>query len=79
MSQTEQSELEACSGGSLFFVVFFPESQLLQPLALPFAEKVRQAGGRALVHCLAGISRSPTLAIAYLMQFMHMSSDDAYR
>ena len=43
------------------------------------SDKVHEANGCVLVHCLAGISRSPTLAIAYIMKHMHMSSDDAYR
>nr|KAG5704010.1 hypothetical protein BaRGS_032099 [Batillaria attramentaria] len=42
-------------------------------------DKVHEANGCVLVHCLAGISRSPTLAIAYIMKHMRMSSDDAYR
>jgi protein-tyrosine phosphatase len=43
------------------------------------ADKVRESGGCVLVHCLAGISRSPTLAIAYVMRLMGMSNDDAYK
>ena len=43
------------------------------------SDKVHEANGCVLVHCLAGISRSPTLAIAYIMKHMRMSSDDAYR
>ena len=31
------------------------------------------------MHCLGGISRSATVAIAYIMQHMKMTSDDAYR
>lgn len=42
-------------------------------------DKVRESNGCCLVHCLAGISRSPTLAIAYIMKHLNMSSDDAYR
>lgn len=47
--------------------------------AFQFLDKVREGGSRALVHCLAGISRSPTLAIAYIMRCYHMTSDEAYR
>ena len=43
------------------------------------SDKVHGANGCVLVHCLAGISRSPTLAIAFIMKHMRMSSDDAYR
>jgi hypothetical protein len=31
-----------------------------------------------LVHCLAGISRSPTLAIAYIMRQLNLKHDEAY-
>ncbi|CAJ0944072.1 unnamed protein product [Ranitomeya imitator] len=30
--------------------------------------EVAEAGGRTLIHCAAGISRSPTLCLAYLME-----------
>ncbi|XP_077148036.1 dual specificity protein phosphatase 18 isoform X2 [Ranitomeya variabilis] len=30
--------------------------------------EVAEAGGRTLIHCSAGISRSPTLCLAYLME-----------
>jgi dual specificity MAP kinase phosphatase len=43
------------------------------------ADKVREANGCVLVHCLAGISRSPTLAIAYVMRALNMTTDEAYR
>ncbi|OQR74760.1 hypothetical protein BIW11_08860 [Tropilaelaps mercedesae] len=44
-----------------------------------FVECARESGGCVLVHCLAGVSRSPTMAIAYVMKHLRMSSDDAYR
>ncbi|CCD68974.1 Tyrosine-protein phosphatase vhp-1 [Caenorhabditis elegans] len=49
------------------------------PMAYEFLEKCRRAGKKCLIHCLAGISRSPTLAISYIMRYMKMGSDDAYR
>ena len=42
-------------------------------------DKVREANGCVLVHCLAGISRSPTLAIAYVMKYLNTTSEEAYK
>lgn len=49
------------------------------PKAFNFLDKVRESNGCAIVHCLAGISRSATVAISYVMRHLNMSSDDAYR
>ncbi|EFO91321.1 CRE-VHP-1 protein [Caenorhabditis remanei] len=49
------------------------------PMAYEFLERCRKAGKKCLIHCLAGISRSPTLCISYIMRHMKMGSDDAYR
>ncbi|XP_054159108.1 dual specificity protein phosphatase 16-like [Oppia nitens] len=49
------------------------------PKAFNFLDKVRESGGCVIVHCLAGISRSATVAISYVMRHLCMSSDDAYR
>lgn len=43
------------------------------------SEKVRKMNGVVLIHCMAGISRSVTLTIAYLMAHFGMSMQDAYQ
>lgn len=41
-------------------------------------EDIRQSGGRTLIHCVAGVSRSAAICIAYLMKFMKMSLREAF-
>lgn len=46
------------------------------------ADKIKATkdrGGRTLVHCVAGVSRSASLCIAYLMKFENMSLRQAYQ
>lgn len=50
---------------------FFPE-------AIAFIDDARQNNHGVLVHCLAGISRSVTVTVAYLMQKEGMSLNEAY-
>lgn len=50
---------------------FFPE-------AIGFIDEARAQKCGVLVHCLAGISRSVTVTVAYLMQKLNLSMNDAY-
>ncbi|TRY86567.1 hypothetical protein DNTS_018572 [Danionella cerebrum] len=50
---------------------FFPE-------AIAFIDEARSKQCGVLVHCLAGISRSVTVTVAYLMQKLNLSLNDAY-
>uniref|UniRef100_A0AAQ4Q1A5 protein-tyrosine-phosphatase n=2 Tax=Gasterosteus aculeatus aculeatus TaxID=481459 RepID=A0AAQ4Q1A5_GASAC len=49
------------------------------PQALHFIDAAVSSGGSVLVHCAAGISRSPALAVAYIMYTLGMDLDRAYR
>ncbi|RWS25988.1 dual specificity protein phosphatase 10-like isoform X2 [Leptotrombidium deliense] len=46
--------------------------------AFEFIDEAERSGSNILIHCEAGISRSPTIAIAYLMCHKLMSAMDAY-
>ncbi|XP_058148299.1 dual specificity protein phosphatase 9 [Dasypus novemcinctus] len=50
---------------------FFPE-------AIAFIDEALSQNCGVLVHCLAGVSRSVTVTVAYLMQKLHLSLSDAY-
>lgn len=41
-------------------------------------DRALENGGRAYVHCTAGLGRSPAMAIAYLFWFKRMELDEAY-
>ena len=46
--------------------------------ALEFIEQARQQGGRVLVHCRVGVSRSASIVIAYLMRHVELDLASAY-
>lgn len=43
------------------------------------SDAAMSSGASVLVHCAAGISRSPALAVAYIMYSLGMDLDQAYR
>ncbi|KAJ2952518.1 hypothetical protein O0L34_g6834 [Tuta absoluta] len=46
--------------------------------SLPFIHEAVELKENVLVHCNAGVSRTSTVAIAYLMQYKRMAFDEAY-
>lgn len=63
--------LPASDSGSQNLKQYFQE-------AIAFIDGVREVNGRVLVHCQAGVSRSPTIVIAYLMARSHKTLADAF-
>ncbi|XP_051550852.1 dual specificity protein phosphatase 5-like [Myxocyprinus asiaticus] len=46
--------------------------------AIDFIECVKEEGGKVLVHCEAGISRSPTICMAYIMKTQQLQLEQAF-
>ncbi|XP_041253728.1 dual specificity protein phosphatase 1 isoform X1 [Onychostruthus taczanowskii] len=46
--------------------------------AIDFIDSVKNEGGRVFVHCQAGISRSATICLAYLMRTNRVKLDEAF-
>ncbi|XP_067654797.1 dual specificity protein phosphatase 3-like [Haliotis asinina] len=64
--------IEAIDHMSFNLYPFFQESA-------DFIQKALDSGGKVLVHCIQGVSRSATLAVAFLMLKCHMTVKDALR
>lgn len=47
--------------------------------AFQFIEEARKSGASVMVHCQAGVSRSPTIAIAYIMKHRQLTMIEAYK
>lgn len=58
-----------------------PESQLIEyfDTAYEFIDTALKEGGNVLVHCVMGISRSPSVVIMYLMRKKRYGYDRAYK
>ena len=46
--------------------------------AFAFIDNARRPGCNVFVHCLAGVSRSASVVVAYVMAREHVSLKDAY-
>ncbi|KAG8578665.1 hypothetical protein GDO81_010575 [Engystomops pustulosus] len=46
--------------------------------AIDFIDSIKNKGGRVFVHCQAGISRSATICLAYLMRTNRVKLDEAF-
>ncbi|KAJ3186560.1 hypothetical protein HDU85_007380 [Gaertneriomyces sp. JEL0708] len=49
------------------------------PQATAFIGKALEQGGKVLVHCIGGISRSPSFVVAYVMMSQNVPFADAYQ
>uniref|UniRef100_A0A8D0AY65 Dual specificity protein phosphatase n=1 Tax=Salvator merianae TaxID=96440 RepID=A0A8D0AY65_SALMN len=57
----------------------FDMSPYFQPAAEFIHKALSKTGGRILVHCAVGVSRSATLVLAYLMIYHHLSLVEAIK
>jgi dual specificity MAP kinase phosphatase len=71
-SKITYKQLHAADNGYQNLKQYFDE-------AFEFIDAARNCGGSVLIHCQAGVSRSPTIAVAYLIKYFPMSMVDAYK
>uniref|UniRef100_A0A670YU24 Dual specificity protein phosphatase n=1 Tax=Pseudonaja textilis TaxID=8673 RepID=A0A670YU24_PSETE len=57
----------------------FDMSPYFQPAADFIHKALSKSGGRILVHCAVGVSRSATLVLAYLMIYHHLTLVEAIK
>ena len=65
-------QLEAADNGVQNLKQFFEE-------AFEFIDRAKASAHGVLIHCQAGVSRSPTIAVAYLMKYYPMAMSEAYK
>jgi hypothetical protein len=65
-------QLEAADNGVQNLRQFFED-------AFDFIDLAKNASSGVLIHCQAGVSRSPTIAVAYLMKYYPMAMSEAYK
>lgn len=61
------------------FVKCTSEGAVCVCMCVCFPDGAMSLGCSIIVHCAAGISRSPALAVAYVMYSLGMDLDHAYR
>jgi dual specificity MAP kinase phosphatase len=71
-SKVTYKQLHAADNGYQNLKQYFDE-------AFEFIDMARSRGGAVLIHCQAGVSRSPTIAVAYLIKHFPMSMVEAYK
>lgn len=67
-----------CEIGLIFKNINFATLYSTYPLPFLFSDSVKNVDGRILVHCQAGISRSATICLAYLMMTKRVRLEEAF-